>query len=83
LLALSAQGLARLFERDLRDARGQGEGTSWNVTGYEEGQGSGVVLGRALFAAVRREALSEVKRRRAPVESMVHSDLAARQLAGA
>lgn len=58
LLALSSVGLAQLFERDLRRARGEGEGTSWNVTGYEDGSGSGLVLGRALFAAVRREALA-------------------------
>lgn len=62
LLQLSAQGLASMFERDLRNARGQSEGTSWNVTGNEEGQGSGVVLGKALFAAVRREALSATAR---------------------
>merc|ERR1719281_890033 len=65
LLALSAQGLARMFERDLRAARGVGEGMSWNVTGYEEGQGSGVVLGKALFAAVRREALMQTARSKA------------------
>lgn len=62
LLALSAQGLAKLFEGDLRRGRGEGEGTAWNVTGYEEGQGSGIVLGKALFAAVRREALAGVAR---------------------
>merc|ERR1719263_1082570 len=65
LLALSAQGLSNMFERDLREGRGQGEGLSWNVTGYEEGQGSGAALGKALFAAVRREALSATARSKA------------------
>jgi len=65
LLQLSAQGLAQMFERDLRGGRGEGEGRSWNVTGNLEGQGSGVVLGRALFAAVRREALTSTARSKA------------------
>merc|ERR1712217_682367 len=69
LLALSAQGLATMFERELRKARGVGEGVSWNVTGYEEGQGSGAILGKALFAAVRREALASDQRRNASVRS--------------
>merc|ERR1719198_1660555 len=84
LLALSAQGLASMFERDLRQARGQGEGTSWNVTGYEEGQGSGVVLGRALFAAVRREALAAKGRSKAAgATSSSESGSAVAGLAGA
>jgi len=69
LLALSAQGLAKLFEGDMRRGRGGGEGTAWNVTGYEEGQGSGVVLGKALFAAVRREALAGVARSKMAIDS--------------
>lgn len=62
LIALSAQGLASMFDRQLRTGRGVGEGVSWNVTGNEEGQGSGVVLGKALFAAARREALAATAR---------------------
>lgn len=84
LLALSAQGLAKMFERDLRQARAQGEGTSWNVSGYEEGQGSGVVLGKALFAAVRREALAGVSRSKAAgTASLGGGSTAAVGLAGA
>jgi len=84
LLALSAQGLASMFERDLREARGHGEGTSWNVTGYERGQGSGVVLGRALFAAVRREALASTTRSKTAEAASSHSsDTAIAGLAGA
>merc|ERR550514_2100700 len=64
LLALSAQNLACLFEGDMRDARRSEEGTSWNIAGYEEGRGSGAPLGKALFSAVRREALSGLKRSR-------------------
>jgi len=83
LLALSAQGLARMFERQMREARGHGEGTSWNVTGYEEGQGSGVVLGKALFAAVRREALSSTARSKAAAASTSSTGRAVAGLAGA
>eukprot|EP00928_Gymnodinium_smaydae_P002084 TRINITY_DN10732_c0_g1_i1.p1 TRINITY_DN10732_c0_g1~~TRINITY_DN10732_c0_g1_i1.p1 ORF type:complete len:629 (-),score=115.48 TRINITY_DN10732_c0_g1_i1:467-2353(-) len=65
LLALSSQRLATMFEGTMRAARGEGEGLAWNLTGYEDGQGSGVKLGRALFAAVRREALAALGRARA------------------
>eukprot|EP00929_Paragymnodinium_shiwhaense_P054936 TRINITY_DN27540_c0_g1_i1.p1 TRINITY_DN27540_c0_g1~~TRINITY_DN27540_c0_g1_i1.p1 ORF type:complete len:660 (-),score=179.34 TRINITY_DN27540_c0_g1_i1:234-2213(-) len=58
LLALSSQGLATLFERTMRSGRGDIEGISWNIAGELEGKGSGAKLGRALFAAVRREAIA-------------------------
>merc|ERR1711924_227217 len=83
LLGLSAQGLARMFERDLRHARGQNEGTSWNVTGYEEGQGSGVAMGKALFAAVRREALASTSRSKAASSSASSNHNSIPGLAGA
>jgi len=85
LLALSAQGLATMFERELRQGRSVGEGISWNVTGYEEGQGSGVALGRALFAAVRREALASTSRSKiaAAASAMENDSRALAMLAGA
>lgn len=56
LLETSPQGLADLFEGEMRRARVDEEGEAWNITAGRRG----AAIGRAIFAAARRAAMSEV-----------------------
>jgi len=56
LLETSPQGLADLFDGELRRARVGEEGEAWNIRAERVGG----ALGRAIFAAARRAAMSEV-----------------------
>ncbi|CAK0807928.1 unnamed protein product, partial [Prorocentrum cordatum] len=58
LLAAGEAGLAELFEGAMRRGRGENEGEAWTVSAHRAGRR----LGRAIFAAARREVAAEARR---------------------